>query len=116
MIERRQRRSEEKPLALRYYLDHFIQQRGSLAAYIADQDGLLLAHSASDIDTETLAAFTPICVQRPEMKWHLDQLTERQVLHIWPIHIARTTHYLASVGGLAQRPPQAETDINRILA
>ncbi len=116
MIERRQRRSEEKPVALRYYLDHLAYKRGCLAAFIADQDGLLIAHSPGRIDTESLAAFTPVSVQHPEIKWHLDQLTQGQTLHVWPIQIAHAPSFLATVGGLSDAPVQAERDINRILA
>lgn len=120
MIERRQRRSESRPVALRYFLDYLAQRAGYAALALADRDGLLLAHSPGGLDTEALAALAPLYARSNQRENLCCHLTNGLPLRVWPIsirsHCKNEVSYLAAVGGPADVPASLETDLNRLLA
>jgi len=61
--DRRLRRSESAPDAIRFQLDAVARQLGAKALFIADPDGLLLGAASSGLDSEALAAYAPLLVR-----------------------------------------------------
>lgn len=61
--DRRQRRSDCAPDAIRFQLDAVARQLGAKALFIADPDGLLLGAAGSALDSEALAAYAPLLVR-----------------------------------------------------
>lgn len=58
--ERRKQRSQETLQAINLQLDAVKARLGAAAVWVADDDGLLLGASDTPLDSEALAAYTPL--------------------------------------------------------
>lgn len=70
--ERRQQRSLQTLKAINLQLQAVAERLDATAVWVADEDGLLLGASESDVDSEILAAYSSI-------PWRLEQLPGDQM-------------------------------------
>ncbi len=65
LAERRNRRSSDRCLALRYQLEHARERGGLEAMVLSDNDGLVLAAAGEDGVCEELGAYAPLLCRSP---------------------------------------------------
>lgn len=116
--ERRQRRSSDRFLALRYQLEH-TREKGSLEALVlADEEGLLVASSGDASICAELGAVAPL-VANAVMGMPMPPLLRGAEVAIRPLHVYGQRLYLASVGGGVARDVHLQSSrcgVQRILA
>ncbi len=110
MIERRQRRSEQRQQAVSWYLAAAAARSGIHSAVLGTEEGLLVAGTGGG-DHELLAAFGALhgmgrCADE------LPELTQGECLHSVPVVIRGEVLFLASLGN----PFDPEEDVQRSLA
>ena len=59
-LERRRHRSKETLEAIHLHLEAAKERLGAVAVWVADEDGLLIGSSDAPMDSDALAAYTPI--------------------------------------------------------
>lgn len=103
--------------AARIYLETLRTRYGFAAVAIADADGLLVAGSSADVDTEAVAAIAPLAGGGGEPPdGLLGLITRGRPLQVAPIRLGDVACYLACVGDGAPTLPPADEALNRILA
>ncbi len=115
-MERRNRRSTHPLKAAAFYLDALASRRLHSAVALADSDGLLLAGSETNLDTEAIAAIAPLAKGSPAQDGLLDLVTRGQRVHIWPVEVyGGESLYVAAVGGPTSPPGDLHASMSRIL-
>jgi len=105
-MERRQRRSQNRPEALGLLLEALRHRQGLEAVAVSTQDGLLVA-GAGDLDLVRMAALAPTS-SGPTMPWG------QKTLHVERFDQWGTWLYVATAGGRIGRATLA--DLRRILS
>lgn len=116
--ERRQRRSSDRFIALRYQLEHTREHGNIEALVLADDEGLVVASSGDASTCAELGAIAPL-VARSAMGMPMPPLLRGAEVAIRPVRIYGQSLYLASVGGGVARDAHLSTSRNgvqRILA
>jgi hypothetical protein len=115
--DRRQRRSADRYVALRYQLE-YTRDRGSLEALVlADDDGLLIASSGDAAVCAELGAVAPLVVQSA-LGMPLPPLLKGAEVAVRPVEIYGQRLFLAAVGGNVARDAHltsSKTGVERIL-
>lgn len=116
--ERRQRRSSDRFIALRYQLEHTREHGNIEALVLADDEGLVVASSGDASTCAELGAIAPLFA-RSAMGMPMPPLLRGAEVAIRPVRIYGQNLYLASVGGGVARDAHLSTSRNgvqRILA
>jgi hypothetical protein len=112
--ERRVNRSENKQLAIQYFLQSCILRLGLRGLVLGTRDGLLVAAAGGGVDSESAAAFAPFVFHEA---WDFPESVE-EAFFVDAIPLAHTTLYLFVVGRSDQRSPtvsRTKSGIRRIL-
>lgn len=115
--DRRRLRSDRPDEAARLYLGAAMQRYAYSALTLADEQGLVVIDADSRIDSEALAAVAPLgeTLQDEVADGLLDLVTRGERLRVRPFDLGGASMYLASVGGEAAPPAEAEAALQRIL-
>ncbi len=116
--DRRQRRSTDRFVALRYQLEHTRDQGKLEALVLADEQGLVVASSGDASICAELGAVAPLVSGSP-MGMPMPPLLRGAEVAIRPFHIYGQRLFLACVGGGVARDAHLSTSrcgVQRILA
>lgn len=116
--ERRQRRSDERHIALRYQLEHARDRGGLEALVLADDAGLVVAQSGDYALCAELAAIAPL-LAKSILGMPLPPLLRGGDIAVRPIRLHGQELYLASLGGGVARDAllsRSTHGVKRILA
>lgn len=115
--ERRQRRSSDRFLALRYQLEHARERGGIEALVLSDEEGIIVASSGDASTCAELGAIAPL-MAKSVMGMPMPPLLRGAEVAIRPLEIYGQSLYLASVGGGVARDAHLSTSragVKRIL-
>lgn len=97
-IDRRKRRSKRAADALELALTGAVERTALDVVLIADDCGMLVANSHTDLDLEMLAAIAPI-VARGRAKANIKRNGEARDLSVKSIRVFDETLHIAALGG-----------------
>ncbi len=97
VVERRQQRSQSSADALELALTGAAERGGLDAVLIADDCGMLVCHSRTELDLEMLAAVTPI-VARGRAKANIKRNGQARELTVKTIKVLDETLHVAALG------------------
>lgn len=112
--ERRVNRTENKQLAIEYFLKSCVLRLGIRGLVLGTRDGLLVAAAGGGVESESAAAFAPFLFHDD---WEFPESVE-DAYFVDAIPLAQTTLYLFVVGRSPQSSPtvsQTKSGIRRIL-
>ncbi|NVB37824.1 hypothetical protein G6O69_08260 [Pseudenhygromyxa sp. WMMC2535] len=119
VTERRQNRTNRTADALELALSGAVERAGIDVVLIADDRGMIVSHSQTDLDLEMLAAITPI-VARGRAKASIKRNGAQREFGVKSIRVFDETLHVAALGGDASARAlglmQAVTAARRILA
>lgn len=116
--ERRQRRSSDRFLALRYQLEHTRDKGGIEALVLSDPDGLVVASSGDSSVCAELGAIAPL-VARSLMGMPMPPLLKGAEVAVRPVSIYGQELFIACSGGGVARDAHlasSRAGVQRILA
>jgi hypothetical protein len=112
--ERRIHRTDNKKLAIQYFLRSCILRLGLRGLVLGTREGLLVAAAGGGVDLESAAAFAPFVFHDD---WEFPESVE-DAFFVDALPLAHTTLYLFVVGRSPQGSPsvsQTKAGIRRIL-
>lgn len=113
IVERRKRRSEQPPIALRYQLEHTKEQGKLEALVLADEAGLVVSRAGDPAVCAELAAIAP-WLQRSPLPMPMPPLLRGADVHVRSLTVHGTALHLASVGGSVARDALIATSLRGV--